>query len=193
MNDETITVALILGSAREGRFCDTVAAWTRAQIAKRHEFSLKTIDPAELVLAGHQRQRPNDDQASLRQRLGQADAFVVVTPEYNHGYPAALKALIDSAGAEWQAKPVAFVSYGGASGGLRAVEQLRQVFAELHAVTVRDSVSFAGAWEHFDAGGELHSPERAQRAMTTLLGRLHWWAVALRNARHAVPYAEAVA
>ena len=114
---------------------------------------------------------------------GAAEAFVVVTPEYNHGYPAALKSLIDSVGAEWQAKPVAFVSYGGASGGLRAVEQLRLVFAELHAVTIRDSVSFASAWEQFDETGKLRHPERADRSMATLLNRLHWWAVALRNAR----------
>ncbi len=72
--------------------------------------------------------------------MAEADAFLVVTPEYNHGYPAALKELIDSVYEPWHAKPVAFVSYGGASGGIRAVEQLRQVFAELHAVTLRDGV-----------------------------------------------------
>jgi NAD(P)H-dependent FMN reductase len=111
-----------------------------------------------------------------------------VTPEYNHGYPAPLKALIDSAGVEWHAKPVAFVSYGGVSGGLRAVEQLRLVFAELHAVTIRDSVSFPGAWEQFDETGALRNPERAHRGMKTLVARLHWWAVALRQARSMAPY-----
>src|SRR5215475_9237501 len=126
----------------------------------------------------------------LQRRIGACDAFLVVTPEYNHGYPAPLKALIDSVGAEWQAKPVAFVSYGGVSGGLRAVEQLRQVFAELHAVTVRDAVSFAGAWEQFDANGALRSPERAERSMEAMLRRLRWWAAALANARRAVPYTQ---
>jgi NADPH-dependent FMN reductase len=67
---------------------------------------------------------------STQERIAAAEAFVVVTPEYNHGYPAPLKALIDSSGAEWYAKPIAFVSYGGISGGLRAVEQLRLVFGE---------------------------------------------------------------
>ena len=110
-----------------------------------------------------------------------------MTPEYNHGYPAPLKALIDSAGVEWHAKPVAFVSYGGVSGGLRAVEQLRLVFAELHAVTIRDSVS-PGAWEQFDETGALRNPERAHRGMKTLVARLHWWAVALRQARSMAPY-----
>jgi hypothetical protein len=73
-----------------------------------------------------------------------ADAFVVVTPEYNHSYPASLKHAIDMAHGEWNTKPVAFVSYGGISGGLRAVEALRLVFAELHATTIRDTVSFHG-------------------------------------------------
>ncbi len=71
--------------------------------------------------------------------------FVVVTPEYNHSFPGPLKAAIDRHVTPWQAKPVGFVSYGGISGGLRAVEHLRQVFAELHAVTVRETVSFIWA------------------------------------------------
>jgi len=87
---------------------------------------------------------------------------------------------------------VAFVSYGGISGGLRAVEQLRLVFAEMHTVTIRDSVSFAGAWEQFDETGQLRHPERAKKTMATMLGRLRWWAVALRTARVAQPYATAL-
>jgi NAD(P)H-dependent FMN reductase len=190
MNDK-IKVALIYGSTRAGRFCDKVAAWAAEQIANHGGFSLEVIDPA---VESHQ-SRLNAESApvapSLWQRVAEADAFVVVTPEYNHGYPAPLKSLIDSVGAEWHAKPVAFVSYGGASGGLRAVEQLRLVFAELHTVTIRDAVSFAGAWEQFDEGGKLLHPERHRRSMATLLARLHWWADALRAARRAAPYARA--
>jgi len=179
-----IRVAVIYGSTRPGRFCDTVVRWTVERLAASGKFQLDVIDPAE------QSGGPSIDEhaSKLQKRLRQAEAFVVVTPEYNHGYPAPLKALIDSAGAEWHAKPVAFVSYGGVSGGIRAVEQLRLVFAELHAVTIRDSVSFAGAWEQFDETGALKTPERAQRGMETLLARLAWWAVALRNARSTVPY-----
>lgn len=180
---EPVRVAVILGSARAGRFCDTVARWTVDQIAANSNFQIEMIDPGKPseAIEGPAFQ-------SLQERLRQADAFVVVTPEYNHGYPAPLKELIDSFGAEWHAKPVAFVSYGGVSGGLRAVEQLRLVFAELHAVTIRDSVSFPGAWEQFDESGALRSPERAGRAICTLLARLNWWAIALRNARATIPY-----
>lgn len=176
---EIVRLGLIYGSAREGRFCDVVARWA-SQMAAKAGFEVETIDPAHLK-----------DPGEIRRRVGSGDGFVVVTPEYNHGYTAPLKSLIDSVGEEWQAKPVAFVSYGGVSGGLRAVEQLRQVFAELHAVTVRDSVSFAGAWEQFDGNGRLLRPERAERTMATMLKRLRWWALALRNARAAVPFESA--
>jgi NAD(P)H-dependent FMN reductase len=189
--DDKIKLAIIYGSTRKGRFCDTVARWVAEQIARQDGFALEVIDPAvDSVQA-----LPEDDsprgEPSLWQRVASADAFVVVTPEYNHGYPAPLKSLIDSVGAEWHAKPVAFVSYGGISGGLRAVEQLRLVFAELHTVTIRDAVSFAGAWEQFDEAGRLRQPERYQRAMTAMLARLRWWATALRAARNADPYARA--
>jgi len=171
-----IRIGLIYGSTRNGRFCDRVAQWA-GQMAVRAGFEVDAIDPAE---------QGRDHE--LQRRIAACDGFVVVTPEYNHGYPAPLKALIDSVGAEWQAKPVAFVSYGGISGGLRAVEQLRLVFAELHAVTIRDSVSFAGAWEQFDGEGALMEPERAERSMSRLLARLRWWTTALNLARTASPY-----
>jgi NAD(P)H-dependent FMN reductase len=67
------------------------------------------------------------------------------------------------------------------------VEQLRQVFAELHAASIRESVSFASAWEQFDSEGILLKPERAQRSMAVMLADLHWWSVALRNARNPSP------
>ena len=189
--DEPIKIGLIYGSTRKGRFCDTVAEWAAEQIRAAGNFTVDVIDPAVMLPQPGQAHQP-DASPNLWQRMATADAFVVVTPEYNHGYPAALKSLIDSVGAEWQAKPVAFVSYGGISGGLRAVEQLRLVFAELHAVTIRDSVSFAGAWEQFDEAGKLKQPDRAKKTMTTMLGRLRWWALALRNARVAAPYVPAL-
>jgi NAD(P)H-dependent FMN reductase len=180
MHDQ-LKVGVIYGSTRPGRFCDTVARWAAERVALKNDFVVEVIDPATFGA--------ELDLKSLQQRMETCDAFVVITPEYNHGYPAPLKSLIDSVGSEWHAKPVAFVSYGGISGGLRAVEQLRLVFAELHAVTIRDSVSFAGAWEQFDAAGRLISPERAERSMDAMLARLQWWAVALTNARSASPYA----
>lgn len=176
---DPLKIGQVYGSTRSGRFCDTVAGWVAERVWEYARFVPVPIDPAV------------DDQAELVRRIGEADGFIIVTPEYNHSFPAPLKALIDAASHEWHAKPVAFVSYGGVSGGLRAVEHLRGVFAELHAVGIRDTVSFANAWEQFDEHGRPRQPERAERSMATLLARLEWWAQALRDARLARAYGEA--
>ena len=94
---DEIRVAVIYGSTRPGRFCNTVVGWTVERLAASEKFRLDVIDPAEPPVGPSIDERPS---LSLQQRLGQADAFVIVTPEYNHGYPAPLKALIDSSGAE---------------------------------------------------------------------------------------------
>jgi NAD(P)H-dependent FMN reductase len=186
---QPITLAIIVGSTREGRFGPKVANWF-ASIARDHgAFVVDTIDLVEanlpVVLSGP----VPPELHTYRARLDRADAFVVVTPEYNHGYPAPLKQALDLAHAEWQAKPVAFVSYGGVSGGLRAVEQLRQVFAELHATTIRDGVSLHSPWSQFAVGGDGGAPAGAEEAAKIVLDRLAWWAQALRAARQANPYA----
>lgn len=185
---EKIRLALIYGSTRQGRFCDTVAEWAEQRVIATGGFVVDIIDPALISdQAGGQNGR-GISPAQISDRLASADAFLVVTPEYNHSFPAALKFLIDSVSEPWQAKPVAFVSYGGVSGGVRAVEQLRQVFAELHAVTVRNSVGFMNAWERFDDTGRLIDPERSERSMATMLEQLRWWARSLRDARSRMPY-----
>lgn len=181
---DPINVALIYGSTREGRFCDVVAGWAAAETERHPGFALQCVDPAAMDLPNRHGQS-NAALHALGQRLADADAFIVVTPEYNHGYPAALKFVIDSFKAPWREKPVAFVSYGGISGGLRAVEQLRLVFTELHAVGIRDQVSFANARSRFDPDGHLLDPDAPGEAMAVMLRSLHWWAQALRHARGA--------
>lgn len=193
MKREKLKVGLIYGSARDRRLCDTVATWAAGQLWMHGAFALDVIDPRDYPMASNGSGVVMDKASELRAKIDQADAFVVVTPEYNHGYPAALKGLIDSARAEWQTKPVAFVSYGGLSGGIRAVEQLRLVFAELHTVTLRDSVSFANAWDQFDEHGEPVDAEVAAQAAGRMLERLQWWAVTLREGRRAIPYEGALA
>lgn len=183
-----IRLALIYGSAREGRFCDVVVDWAQRRIQRHGGYAVERIDPRDWPLGGPSLR---DDEArlqQLRQRLHAADAYLVVTPEYNHGYPAPLKALIDACYEPWRAKPVAFVSYGASSGGMRAVEQLRQVYGELHATTLRDCVHLMHARRLFGADGELREPQAVHEAMGVLLARLGWWARALRDARTALPY-----
>lgn len=188
---EKMTLALIYGSARQGRFCDTVASWLIRELSTSDVFSLTIIDPQRFRSA--RGERPGDMAEWMERKVAEADAFIVITPEYNHGYPAALKELIDSVYEPWHAKPVAFVSYGGASGGIRAVEQLRQVFGELHAVTMRDGVAFPKAWSKFDAAGNPYKPEEMQAPLLLMMDRLTWWARTLKSARKATPYSEIAA
>ncbi|OBZ92365.1 FMN reductase [Pararhizobium polonicum] len=188
--NEKMTIAIVYGSTRQGRFCDTIVNWTLTELWAESGVRVILIDPLQLKGPA---ENAAVSEAALEVKIGEADAFIVVTPEYNHGYPAALKELIDSCYEPWHAKPVGFISYGGVSGGLRAVEQLRQVFAELHAVTLRDSVSFANAWAQFDEAGNLFKPAEAKAALTVMLRRLKWWARALKAARVENAYGEVAA
>jgi NAD(P)H-dependent FMN reductase len=189
MSGQPFNVAVIIGSTREGRFGPTVAAWFVGQARQRADMVIDVIDLADLDLPAVYPSQASADVRAYTSRLDRADAFVVVTPEYNHGYPASLKQAIDLAFHEWRAKPVAFVSYGGMAGGLRSVEQLRQVFAELHATTVRDTVSFHMAHGAFDASGNPIGEVGPSAAAKTMLDQLAWWGTALREARAARPYA----
>ncbi|MCQ0970851.1 NAD(P)H-dependent oxidoreductase [Paracoccus sp. TK19116] len=187
-------IAIIQGSIREGRLNDTITAWTRKQL-EAQGFTVSVVDPADPQLLPIQT-GDTDAVAHLQTLLAPADGYVVVTPEFNHSAPGQLKTLIDSIKAEWKAKPVGFVSYGGISGGLRAVEALRPVFAELHAMTLRDSVSFAMPWGKFDEQGQITDPQMrdgAEAAMAVFGDRLRWWVDALVAARAMEPYDKAAA
>ncbi|WP_019886096.1 NADPH-dependent FMN reductase [Streptomyces purpureus] len=187
-----LKLAVIVASNREGRFAPVVADWFLARAEEHPGFDVTVVDLATIDLPTALSHTPGPDAAAelakVTPTLAAADAFVVLTPEYNHSFPAPLKNLIDWHYVEWQAKPVGFLSYGGISGGLRAVEQLRQVFAELHAVTVRDTVSFAFVHGLFDADGQLKDPSGPEGAAKTMLDQLVWWGEALRSAKSVHPY-----
>jgi NAD(P)H-dependent FMN reductase len=196
MPEKPIRLAVIVGSVREGRFGPTVANWFVGQARRREDLDVNVIDLAEVPLPmvlPEFGSAPSPEAARaleiLTPQLAAADAFVVVTPEYNHSFPASLKNVIDWHGRQWHAKPVGFVSYGGLSGGLRAVEQLRLVFAELHAVGIRDTVSLHGAWSQFDEEGAPTSPEGCNGAAKIMLDQLTWWTRTLSEGRAARPYA----
>ncbi|MFE9400697.1 NADPH-dependent FMN reductase [Streptomyces sp. NPDC006530] len=188
-----LQLTVVVASNREGRFAPVVADWFLARAREHEGFAIEVLDLAETdlptALSHHPSPAVQSQLAFVSPKLADADAFVVITPEYNHSFPAALKSLIDWHFAPWQAKPVGFVSYGGISGGLRAVEQLRQVFAELHAVTVRDTVSFQHVHGLFDEDGRHREPSQADAAVKKMLDQVAWWARALRQAKTVRPYA----
>jgi NAD(P)H-dependent FMN reductase len=193
MSDNRLKLAVIIGSVRQGRFGPTVANWFASEAERREDVEIDLIDLADVALGS---EAPSMEASAevlqalsgLTPRLDAADAFVVVTPEYNHSFPAALKNAIDWHNTQFRAKPVAFVCYGGFSGGLRAVDHLRVVFSELHAVTTRDTVSFHGTWATFDAGGRPKDPDGPAAAAKTLLDQVMWWARVLRDAKATTPY-----
>lgn len=188
MDEIRIRTAVIVGSTREGRFGDTVARWFLGRAALNEMVDLDVIDLAETNLPARLTNTPAPAAMEMRARLADADAFIMITPEYNHGYPASLKTALDSAREEWMGKPVAFVSYGGMAGGLRSVEQLRQICAELHMVSTRDCVSLHNCRGLFDERGLLKEPQGPEAAVKVMLNQLLWWATALRDARARQPY-----
>ena len=185
-------LAVIIGSTRHGRFGPTVAEWFIARARRRGDLDIDVIDLAVTrlpsTLGDHDEVAPPRVRA-LGARLAAADAFAVVTPEYNLSFPAPLKTAIDWFYKEWHAKPVAFISYGRESGGLHAVAQLRQIFAELHVVTLQNTVSFPCYWDLFAPDGTWPKATAAgNTSVDATLDQLAWWAGALREARAKKPY-----
>ncbi|MCC8929585.1 NAD(P)H-dependent oxidoreductase [Rhodococcus sp. I2R] len=180
-----VRLTVVVASVRPERFGPVVAEWFSRTVAERSDFEASTLDLIDLDLPIDL--SPSQGAEALVSAIGAAQAVVAVTPEYNHGYPASLKVALDTVKYEWRGKPIGFVSYGGISGGMRATEQLRQVAAELHMVSVRDSVAFPRARRAFDEQG-CTSNEAAADSATRMLDQLHWWATASTMAASVRPY-----
>jgi NAD(P)H-dependent FMN reductase len=178
VNEVPLRVAVIVGSTREGRVGDTVAGWLAARARSHDGLAVDVVDLVDYSFPPRFPRMPTPAMLAFTTVLAAADAFVVVTPEYNRSFPASLKQAIDFGYDEWRAKPVGFVSYGCGSVGLCAVEQLRVVFTELHAVTMRDYVGI-----NLMAGAPLDAADPA-----SMLAELRWWGLALREARQLRPY-----
>ncbi len=141
-------VQIILASTRQGRVGDKVAAWVAKKAKKRKDFTSELVDLRDWPLPFFDDPNyPGSGDYSYAytkkwsKHVQKAQGFVIVTCEYNHGYPAVLKNALDHLYKEWHDKPVAYVSYGGVAAGTRAVEQLRQVTDELHMIQVHDEVN----------------------------------------------------
>jgi NAD(P)H-dependent FMN reductase len=182
-----LRVALIIGSVREGRVGCSIARWAATHAERRADLEIDVVDLRDVELPADLPDDPTAGLAAWTERVEAADAFVVVTPEYNRGIPAALKHAIDAVREEWYAKPVAVVAYGGQARGLRAAEQLRLVFGELHVQVLRDTVCLGLGDGALDESGWVCDPG-AVRALEFALDRLAWWGNALRTARIDQPY-----
>ncbi|MFI5371861.1 MAG: NADPH-dependent FMN reductase [Candidatus Eisenbacteria bacterium] len=186
-------VQVILASVREQRAGAHVARWTMELLARREDLAAELVDLRDWPL-------PNYDQpASPKvletkyelplarawvEQLARADAFVIVTPEYNHSFSGALKNALDWAYAPWNRKPLGLVTYGGPSGGIRCAQSLKLVALELQMIPVRPEVNIPFVGQAFDADGRLTNEVQARRA-PQMLDELAWYARVLKAAREA--------
>lgn len=121
------------------------------------------------------------DQRRWAAKVGIADGFILVSPEYNHGPSAVLKNALDYLWAEWGRKPAAFVSFGNV-GGARAIEQLRGIVVELRMAPLGEAVHIFSAGEKV-MEGRFTADSRDEKQLTQLFDSLAWWAAALAAAR----------
>ena len=173
-----MTIGIIIGSIREGRAGAAVAQWVAERAARRDATQFAVIDLKEFDVplltapvppAAANRQYDSENVRRWSQAIDACEGFVFVTPEYNHGVPGALKNAVDSLGPEWSGKAVGFVSYG-ADGGVRAVEQWRQIVANFQMFDVRAQVALSLFQEFGDDG--FTPQERRAGELDTLLDQL---------------------
>jgi NAD(P)H-dependent FMN reductase len=185
-----LRVAIILGSTRPGRKGEAVARWVY-NIAKKQrsndaqfeyvdikDFNLPLLDEPGIISQG---QYTQDHTKKWSAKIDSFDAYVFVTAEYNHGIPGALKNAIDFLYREWNNKAAGFVSYGG-TGGVRAVEDLRLVMAELQVATVRAQVSLS-LFTDFENFTTFKPAPYQEQYVYTMLDQVIAWGTALKALR----------
>ena len=182
MESRPFYIPVILGTVRKGRMSAHVARVVHAEVAKRPGIETDLIDIAQLPL-------PIDDageaikNADFAGKMERADALVIVSPEYNHGYNGLLKHVLDSCLKEYIHKAVGIVGVSaGAFGGTRGIQDLLPVMRELGLVTIFWDVNFANVYRTFDRQGQLVDRAYLPR-IDQFLKELIWMAKTLRHGR----------
>jgi NAD(P)H-dependent FMN reductase len=187
---------IIIASTRPGRVGPSVADWIYERAVAHGGFDVELIDLAEVNLpmfdepkhprfGEYMHQHTKDWSATIRR----GDAYIFVIPEYNYGFNAAIKNAIDYLNAEWNHKPVGFVSYGGVAAGTRAVQMLKQVVTTLKMVPLFESVNIPFVQQFLDEDKRLQANDIMEDAATAMLDQLVAVSQALRAMRE--PAAEA--
>lgn len=182
-------IQIIIGSTRQNRVGDKVGKFIFEQLKQNKEVEAELIDlrdwplpffdePASPLMSGGK--YTNELGQKWADKLSEADGYIFIVAEYNHGYTAVLKNALDWAYFPWNQKPAAFVSYGGISGGTRAVQQLRQVVLELQMVPLRNGVHIPFVWQAFDENGNLKAEVHGVDAM---FEQLIYWTKGLKKLR----------
>jgi len=176
-------IPVILGTARVGRQSEKVANFILEE-TKKAGFETELIDVRDLRADATDNTQASLQAKKLSPKIERADALIIVSPEYNHGYPGELKMMMDLLYQQYAGKPVGFcgVSAGGL-GGAKAVEQLRQVVIELHMVPIREALYFPAVQDLFDEKGIMKDPGSYKDRIKSFLDELARYADALKPAR----------
>ncbi|MBI2459745.1 MAG: NAD(P)H-dependent oxidoreductase [Parcubacteria group bacterium] len=190
---EKINLKIIVGSTRQNRFSEQPARWLYEEAKKLPDAEVELLDLRDYALpffnepispAMGQGDYTDETVARWAKKIAAADAYIAVTPEYNHGYSAVLKNAFDHLYHEWNNKPIGFLSYGSV-GGARSVEQLRQIAIELQMAPIRNAIYIANFWSLLDTNGQAKPGSFTSLAENAekLFSQLNWWAKALKTAR----------
>jgi NAD(P)H-dependent FMN reductase len=182
---------VITASTRPGRKGPALSSWILEEAKKHAEFKIEHLDLAEINLPfldepNHPRMQKyeKDHTKNWSARITEADAFIFVIPEYNFGYPATIKNALDFLYNEWNYKPVAFVSYGGISGGTRSVQALKQVVTAVKMMPVVEAVNVPFFTKHINDQGIFVADEPIQKSAESMIADLLKWTVALKPMRN---------
>lgn len=183
-----LKLAVLTGSTRPGRVNPSVARWVYDLASQRNDAEFELVDIAEFELPlldepvpPSQGQYSKPHTKAWAAKIASFDGYVFVTPEYNHGISGALKNAIDFLYGEWNNKAAGFVGYGSA-GGVRAVEQLRLVMAEVQVATVRNQVALS-LFTDFENYTTFKPASYHEQTLNGMLDQLVAWSGALKSLR----------
>ena len=181
---------IVVCSTRPGRVGLSVAKWFEGVAVQHAKFACELADLAQFNLPvydepSHPRfqKYQHDHTKKWSACVSAADAFVFVTPEYNYGPPPSLLNALDYVYVEWNYKPASFVSYGGMSGGVRAVQTVKLTLTTLRMVPIVEAVAIPMVPKQLNEAGHFTANDDQISAATAMLNELFRWAEALKPLR----------
>jgi NAD(P)H-dependent FMN reductase len=188
-------LGVIVASVREGRMGEPVSQWVLDRVRAHGQFEIRLLDLKQINLPmlseRHHPRFQKYEQESTRawsRMVSDADAFVIVTPEYNYSSPPAIVNALDHLYVEWNYKPAGFVSYGGLSGGSRSVQMTKNILTTLKVVPLADAVHITYISRHV-TGGVFQPEEAHEKSVKSMLDELLRWTNALAPLRAVPPRA----
>lgn len=185
---------IITASTRPGRKGPAVATWFEQRARTHGTFDIEMVDLAAVALPlfdepehPAKRKYQHAHTRAWSETVARGDAYVMVTPEYNHATPPSLLNAIDYLVLEWAYKPVGLVSYGGISAGLRSVQSLKPILSGLKMVPITEAVAIPLFTSRIDADGVFTSDEKMDAAAALMLDEIARWEGALRTLRKPLP------